>query len=499
MRPVSLRFDMLRVEESPRLMSTSTTPTSSQTIPPKSWEWGIAPHYIGLFLWVAFFDRLAPTTLAIGGLLPSVVGAAAGGTLAFLLLYLGPAWLGFRTKATMPELVANSFGESGAKWLAGLIVGLALVTTFALAIAYGVDWTLKGLVACRLVDASVLQPVSIGGWTVPSLLFLFTSAFWAILSSLIALKFSRWIGALMIVFPIFPALLLGGIAGWEMTNLRVGVTALNANVKPEGSARAFLSMIQLVFGFFALPSLVSVEWGAAGKSAKDVKMGGFVGVMLASMIVATLALLALTGSIGRYDVVAPPPGPLALSPVSPLPADLRFGAILTRDIGGPATGAMLMLFGLGALAPAVYTSESFGRRFLVFRPKLKRWRWTLFASTLSIPLIWSILTIPAETLFGILGAFLAPIAAVLTAEALRPPQVLVEPKRGFEGRAMLAWLVGVAIGMLPMVGELAKNPLLQSIQPAALLGFVATFVIHMLTRRSLRQVASAEKSVPADC
>jgi cytosine/uracil/thiamine/allantoin permease len=300
----------------------------------------------------------------------------------------------------------------------------------------------------------------------------------------------------MIVFPVFPALLLGGIAGWEMTDLRVGTKTLAAAVQPVGTSRAFLSMIQLVFGFFALPSLVSVEWGAAGKSAKDVRLGGFVGVMLASTIVATLALLAVTGSVGRYDVAARPPGPLTLTPPPPLPADLRFEAVLTRDVGGPLSGAMLMLFGLGALAPAVYASESFGRRFVVFRPKLKRWRWTLIAATLSLPLIWSILSISAEMLFGILGAFLAPIAGVLTADSLRPPEVLPAPRRGFEGRAMVAWLVGMLIGMLPVIGVLAGNVLLQQIQPAALLAFVYAFAFHGLTRRKTRQVLTVQEPTP---
>lgn len=478
-------------------MSTQTAPSPAKPIEPKSWEWGIAPHYIGLFLWVAYFDRLAPTTLAVGGLLPAVVGAAAGGMLAFLLLYLGPAWLGFRTKGTMPDLIATSFGEAGAKWLGGLVVGLSLVTTFALAIAYGVDWTLKGLVNCRLVDAEALRSVTVGGQTIGSPLFLFTSGVWAILSSLISLKFSRWIGALMVVFPIFPALLLGGIAGWEMTALRPGVETLATVVKPSGSTRAMLSMVQLVFGFFALPSLVSVEWGAAGKTAKDVRLGGFVGVMLAAMIVATLALLAVTGSIGRSEVKPVQLDPLSLVRTYPVPKDLLFGALLTRDIGGIAGGAMLMLFGLGALAPAVYTSESFGRRFLVFRPRLKRWRWTLVASALSLPLIWTILEIPAETLFGILGAFLAPMAGVLTVEALRPPEVLPAPRRGFVGSAMLAWCVGVVVGLIPIVGAVVKNDLLQRIQPAALLAYVAAFVLYRLTRRASKPVALPEPPIPA--
>jgi cytosine permease len=471
-------------------MSTQSAPSSSQPIEPKSWEWGIAPHYIGLFLWIAFFDRLAPTTLAVGGLLPSVAGAAVGGLLAFLFLYLGPAWLGFRTKQSMPDLLASCFGEGGAKWLGGLIVGLGLVTMYALAIAYGVDWTLKGLVQCRLIDAEALRSASVGGTEIGSPLFLFTSTVWAIVSSLIALKFSRWIAALMVVFPVFPALLLGGIAAWEFTGLSAGIATVGSTIEPLGEINAFLSMIQLIVGFFALPSLISVEWGAAGKTARDVRLGGLVGVMLASMIVATLALLAMTGSIGGNPDSATLVVPAAVTPTIPK-GFWRFESLLTRDVGGPAGGAMLMLFALGALAPAVYTAERIGRRFLVFRPKLKRWRWTMILTCLSLPLIWTILRIPVETLFGVVGAFLAPIAGVLAAEAIRP-RPLPTPKRGFVLPAMLAWLVGLAVGLTPIVGAWMRNDRLQSIQPAALLAFLAACGIHALTRRSARPGAAVE-------
>jgi cytosine permease len=473
-------------------MSTQSAPSSSQAIEPKSWEWGIAPHYIGLFLWVAFFDRLAPTTLIVGGLLPSVAGAAAGGVLTFLLLYLGPAWLGFRTKQSMPDLIASCFGERGAKWLGGLIVGLGLVTMYSLAIAYGVDWTLKGLVQCRLIDAEALRSVSVDGRVIGSPLFLFTSTVWAIVSSLIALKFSRWIAALMVVFPVFPALLLGGIAAWEFTGLSSGIATVGSTVQPSGGFRAFLSMIQLIVGFFALPSLISADWGAAGKSARDVRLGGLVGVMLASMIVATLALLALTGSIGGSPDSTTLVVPAAVTPRIP-DSFWRFESLLTRDVGGPAGGAMLMLFALGALAPAVYTAERIGRRFLVFRPKLKRWRWTMILTVLSLPLSWTILRIPVETLFGVMGAFLAPIAGVLTAEAIWPRE-LPEPKRGFVFPAVFAWLVGLTVGLLPIMGELTHHAGLQRIQPAALLAFLVACGIHALTRRSARPGAAVEES-----
>src|SRR5215472_16672021 len=113
-------------------MSNPTGPTAS---PPASeadartglerqaWFTSTAPKYIGLFLWVVYFDQLPRATLAVGGLLPSVLGALAAGVLCYLLLYAPPALWGFRTGMPLSTLGTSTFSVTGATWLTSVLLG----------------------------------------------------------------------------------------------------------------------------------------------------------------------------------------------------------------------------------------------------------------------------------------------------------------------------------------------------------------------------------------
>ncbi len=62
--------------------------TNTETSPPlddapaherRPWQQGIAPPYITMFLLIVFYDRLPADTMAVGGLLPSLLGAILAG------------------------------------------------------------------------------------------------------------------------------------------------------------------------------------------------------------------------------------------------------------------------------------------------------------------------------------------------------------------------------------------------------------------------------------
>src|SRR3954447_11873666 len=119
----------------------ATPPSPSAASPPsatvpvgiirKPWHTGTAPKYISLFLWVAFFDQLGRRTLAIGGLRPSVLGAAAAGLLCYVLLYYVPAMWGFRSGKPLTTLGTSTFGVTGSIWITDVLMGLAQVVWFA--------------------------------------------------------------------------------------------------------------------------------------------------------------------------------------------------------------------------------------------------------------------------------------------------------------------------------------------------------------------------------
>src|SRR3954451_23571616 len=101
-------------------MSTPDLAQSKPTIVPKPWQNGLGPYYIGLFLWVVFFDQLGLRALTVGGVLWAVLGAAVAGPLCYLLLFRVPAIWGQATGKALPELAESSFGTAGARWVPGL-------------------------------------------------------------------------------------------------------------------------------------------------------------------------------------------------------------------------------------------------------------------------------------------------------------------------------------------------------------------------------------------
>src|SRR5205823_13086597 len=123
-----------------------------QAIERKPWQSGLAPNFIGLFLWIAFYDQLAAPSLKVGGLVPSLLGAIVAGLLGYLLLFYVPAMWGLETGRPLVGVAASTFGEAGATWIPGLLLGVAQVVWFAVAIHYATDFTLKGLGNFSLLD-----------------------------------------------------------------------------------------------------------------------------------------------------------------------------------------------------------------------------------------------------------------------------------------------------------------------------------------------------------
>jgi cytosine permease len=518
--------------------SPAPSPTAPEPVR-KPWEWGIGPHYIGLFLWVAFVDQLGVRTLPVGGLAPPVLGAAIAGALGFLLLYYAPAMWGLRSRRPLAGAAAATFGASGAPWVPGLLMGLVQVAWFAVALHYGVDFTFRGLEALRVLDPRHLRPWAVGGLTLRGPLFLAVSAAWSVMVGLIGVWAVRLIGALMNIAPVFPAMILGGAMVWALPGLSqyrpTGIDPATGTAVPDGETFACLLMIQLIFGFTATAGAAAVDWGAASRDARDVRLGGLVGVAFAPFVLATIALLIVAGAQGRavapapiedrpaFGRLAPPPRGPVMRPRAPGPAPPRLAApgpipapgavrrgpdtigdALQHGIGGWAGGAMLMFLGLASLAPAVYAAFDFGHRFYALWPRLKRWQWTLIGGFASLPLVATGVAARLDLMFNLLGAAMAPVVGALAADFVRHRGAWPGPRRGVNPVGFLAWGVGLAVGLLPTIGRAAPLGRWSRFEPAAVFAFAAAFLAYfVLALVGLESPAAGDASpsqerLPAD-
>jgi len=80
-----------------------------------------------------------------------------------------------------------------------------------------------------------------------------------------------------------------------------------------------------------------------------------------------------------------------------------------------------------------------------------------------------------ETIFTISGALFAPVAGVMTAEALLSRGRWTGVRIGWRLPGVLAWSLGVLIGLTPVLGGSTG---VGSIQPAALYGYLTAVVVY---------------------
>ncbi|MDR3634579.1 MAG: purine-cytosine permease-like transporter [Isosphaeraceae bacterium] len=462
----------------------------------KSWQATFAPQFIPLFLWVVFYDQLPVKTLAIGGLGPSVAGLAAGGVLCFLLLYYAPAMWGFRTGQPLVVVSQSTFGTVGASWLTGVVFGLAQVVWFAVGVYFATELILKSFAACRLLDPRACYPVSLGRYTVPSRLFLIASAFWCCWAGLVGAYIVRVIAALMRIFPVFPAAMLA-VAMLMTIKGAVHFQPVRADLVTgqaiaHGELIAFLNMLQLVFAFFATAGLAATDWGAVSREPSDVRVGGFVGVIFAPWAIGTLVLLIVAGA--RGTAMAEAGRAVATASVTAF----TFHEVIYNSIEGRLACAILLVLGLASLAPTTYTSFVVGARLSAVWPRISRVAWSVAASVLAWLLILANVPGKLDDLFGILGAVFAPMAGAMAADYVYHRGKWPGPRGGVNQAGLVAWVAGLAVGLLPTIGRSWGLAELARFQPAAVAGcLVALFVYLALAALGGESPALAVGSAPA--
>ena len=63
-------------------------------------------------------------------------------------------------------------------------------------------------------------------------------------------------------------------------------------------------VISYVIGFFATAGAAGVDFGTNSRDERDVQMGGFVGIAIAIIFTAGLAMLIVAGAYGKQDIAA---------------------------------------------------------------------------------------------------------------------------------------------------------------------------------------------------
>ena len=443
----------------------------------RGWLTTIAPAYLGVFVWFPFLDPLGVGASGSVGLAGRILSAVLAVVCCYGLLYHAPAMLGWRTGRRLAVVASEPLGAEGAEWITGVLYGLFAAVWCAVSIYYSVRLTLLGLISWTLLDPTLVAPWNLGAVKLESPLVLTALAFWLfIIAAANGLRLMNVIAALMNVYAPVAAALLGLTAAWTL----IGSSASDlAETRPSGDSPGAFGLFdprvfQLVFGYFAFAGLMGVEWGSAVESRKDVRLGGWLGILASGAFAVAAGLVLAAGDPGGSGQVV---GGVAWE----IPVGSIQGAFIRRiggSLGAWAAGALLLLFGLASLAPACYSSKVFADRFRGHWDPLRGWLGTVLGYGLIFALMAVSLAARLEPIFALGGALFAPAAGILAVEAManRGLERCVRP--GWRGVGVAAWLVGGLVGLAPMLGEAAGAPWLESVQPASLLAFATAAAVY---------------------
>lgn len=439
--------------------------------------------YLGLVVWLGFFDELWTV---------DPVGWKQGAGLAFLALILATvfcgeiwffrfAWWGLETGLSELELAAWTFGTRGGRWLFEIGLAIAQLAIYALALGFAVETTLLGLVACGVIGPESLRAIELGPIHWRPLVFLTTAAFWIFITAKAeALGLVGVIAALMRVYAPTALVVITVVGLW--IGLGRGMNPPVAAAETGSGVRFWAGRIMV--GFLVVAASRAVSWGAQAKSLRSLRLGTFVGLELPAVWVAVVSYLAVRASSGASLIL---PADLA-----PAVGSFR-GAVLER-LNPMVAGVVLIALGLAGVAPAYFACHGYTERLQAQGGPRKRslviWVGAACAFLLVAPRPWLRLGEVAR----LLGVLITPLLGAMWVATFEAGKFPRRKPRRLHAPGVLAWLAGAAVG-LALDGVAGARPMIRLGDISTMLApfFAASLVYFALTRLSRLGKAKANR------
>ena len=399
------------------------------------WYANTAPAYAGIFLWVAFYQKIGQGTLDSANLAVCLAGLVVAAVLCYLFYYLAPAMLGMKTGLPLYVVGSSTFGTKGGYVMPGLLMGLLQIGWFAVATFVATQFLLKGVGA----DA-----------TPGSLPFIVTGAIWGGVFAWVGAKGIQYVAKVSTFLNFVPLLMLIVVCFKVSGGAPYQVPAGQSN-----PYAAFTTMMAIVIGFFATAGAAGADFGINARHARDVRWGGLVGVMLSAIVAGGLSLAAISRA--------------GLRP----PFDY---ADAIQNIGGAIGASTFLLFALASIPATCFCIFIAGNSFSTMIPGVPRVSSSLAAGAAGIVLAVTGVAGNLVGFFSIVGASFGPICGAIAADYLLSGKKWAGPREGINWAGYIAWAVGFVVGILPFLPLPADVK--RYVQPAALYSFIAGFVVY---------------------
>jgi cytosine permease len=433
------------------------------------WYKGTAPVYAGIFLWVVFYMEIAAGTLSQAGLGLSLLGLVIAALICHYLFYLVPGLFGMKTGYPLYVVGSSTYGTQGGFLLPGLLMGLLQFGWLAVNTAIATDFILQAFGKPPAVDPAT-------GVFSGSALFSIVAIIWAAVAVFMAIKGIQYIGKVSTFLPIVPLVMIiivffsnVGTAG-DFTRAEDGQPLIG-----------FLTIIAIVVGFFATAGAAGVDFGMGNRNAKDVQLGGLVGIALAIIVAGGLPLIAIAGAHGA----------------NPDLESFRFDSVIEMHF---LSKIMFVLFAVASFPAACFCSFIAGNSIGTMFPKANKTIMVAIGAVVAIILAIKGWAFNLGSVFGLIGASFGPICGSMAADYLLSGCKWAGPRKGINWAGYIAWAVGFVVAILP-------NPMIVNltgisfsfITPAPVIAFVIGFVLYaVLAKVGLQPEVVEMTAAPAE-
>ncbi len=439
--------------------STSPVPVANRA----AWFKNTAPSYAGIFLWIAFYDQLGGT-LGVGSLGSVLLGVAIAGLLCHFLFYVVPGMLGMTTGLPLYVVGTSTFGTKGGYFLPGIFMGLLQIGWYSVGTYYAAKLILNGFGYPAITIAGPIDGNNPQAFNINFAIF---AVIWGYAFAFIGAKGINYVARINQIFPIVPIAILligvfaalphiGGFAGPAAP--ATAPAAAKATASLPAYAGLFL-IIQMIVGFFATAGAAGADFCTNARNRSDVTMGGLVGIFVAILFTAGLAILTVAGAHGK----------------DPKMDTWAYGAALGVLVPS-LSKVMLVLFAVGSMAPACFCSFIIGNSLstMLGSPK-SRLPITMGGVTLGIILAVTGVSANLPPYFGLIGASFGPVVGAMAADWILSGRKWSGPRAGVNIAGYAAWFIGFLVGIS---NNGMIHPVLPSWHPTGVYSFIVGFIVY---------------------
>ena len=390
------------------------------------WYKSTAQTYAGIMLWFVFWDSVPSAGGAAGaagilghGLGTAILAVVAAALICHFASYLAPGLMGMKTGLPLAVVGTSTYGVMGGFLMPGFFMGVLQFGWLAVNAYFSAE-LLAGLAGAEKMSA----------------LHMGIGVVWASVAAFVGLKGIHYVAKVATYLPLVPLVILLILAAKVFSGV--------ANFKPEmltaGAATPGPSAVDLILlgianivGFFATAGAAGVDIASSNRSAKDVQVGGLIGVAGVTIFTGCVALLIVAGTYGAG--LAGDKG-VIISPTK----------LMEIVMGDKVAKIFWLLLALAAFPPACFSSLIAAASFRNTMPKVNPFISCGIGTAASIALVLSGKAGDAAAVFGIIGASFGPICGAMTADYLLAGCKWPGPRAGFNLAGWLSWAVGFVVG-----------------------------------------------------